>query len=344
MIDRLISGRPTVRRAVQIAAWCGVVLSTVMLVIGLGQAFAGNSADAQTAAGAARIERPASPGVPAGQALASGGSDTAFALFPESGAVCTGDSASGGYRVQTYIVPSSVDPGTLTYNAAGPVPAGTGATLRQPMFAAVGQAPFINRSTAADTGLLIGFPAEGFSFGVFADQGSAVVPPGRYNLGFACTLASGSTLDKYWNIQIDVVADAQDVPGGFTWSVVEDVVPTSTTTTSTTSTTVAQSSTTTTTVGSSTSTTVAAGSSTTIVQSSTTVAGATSSVPNSSIAFVAISGGSPSGTSFGSPTGTLASTGSSPVGLILWGIVLLASGRMVMLISRKTQIVPVRAE
>jgi len=60
----------------------------------------------------------------------NGNSSTSFTLRLPSGAACGGDSAHDGYRVQSYIVPSGIDPSTLTFNSSGPVPAGRGATSR----------------------------------------------------------------------------------------------------------------------------------------------------------------------------------------------------------------------
>ncbi|MFM2076852.1 MAG: hypothetical protein RJA49_742, partial [Actinomycetota bacterium] len=48
---------------------------------------------------------------------ASGTQASTFNLAPPAGAACAGDSASGGYRWQTFMVPTSVDAGTLTYTA-----------------------------------------------------------------------------------------------------------------------------------------------------------------------------------------------------------------------------------
>ena len=53
---------------------------------------------------------------PAGAAMTSGGSSTAFAVKPPVGAACTGDSIAG-YRAQSFIVPSTVDLATLQFNS-----------------------------------------------------------------------------------------------------------------------------------------------------------------------------------------------------------------------------------
>jgi len=300
----------------------GSVITTAALVVAAGASFVGGQrADAAaTNGGAVQVLFP--PGTAtAGQAMSSGGSATAFALNPPSGAACTGDTATGGYRVQTYIVPAAVDPASLTFGTSpgGPLPAGTGPGLRQPLFSS--GTPFVNKATAVNTGLLTGLAP--FSFGVFGASGAAVVPPGTYNLGFACTLgaASATQLDKYWNVQLTVAADATDSPGGFTWTVVGGGTTTTTTTaaSTTTSTTIAGGSTTTSTVvdgGTTTSTTTDAGSTT------TTAFGSDS--PTTTIYY----------------GGGLAATGGSPVGPLTWALLLLVAGRVVILIGRRVRVLP----
>jgi len=256
----------------------------------------------------------------AGQPMTTGGSGTAFALNPPSGAACTGDTATGSYRVQTYIVPAAVDPSSLTFSTSpgGPLPAGTGAALRQPLFSS--GTPFVNRSTAVNTGLLTGLTP--FSFGVFGTSGASVVPPGTYNIGFACTLgaASATQLDKYWNVQITVAADGTDTPGGFTWTVAGAGTTTTTTTAAATTT----------------STTIVGGSttSTTIVDGGTTTSTTTDSSSTTTTAF---GSDSPTTTYYG---GGLAATGGSPVGPVTWALLLLVAGRVAILTGRRVRVLP----
>ncbi|MDO8362471.1 MAG: fibronectin type III domain-containing protein [Actinomycetota bacterium] len=145
------------------------------------------------------------PGTPANGAATvsplTGNSATSITLLPPSGAVCPGDSASGGYKWQTFMVASSVDPATLTYNASGPVSGG--AAFTQPMFAA--GTPVINKNTAVTTGLITGIPA--VAMNVFAP---GFVPAGAYTVGFACTLA-GATV-SYWTAPITITTNAAGGP------------------------------------------------------------------------------------------------------------------------------------
>ena len=262
---RLIESQRPRRRFLRAFALTGLLVSASMLSLELAQATRGGEMTAAAlTAGQASLQQPGSGATP----LNSGGSATPFVVRLPTGSVCSGDTASGNYRTQSFLIASSVDPGSLTYNVSGPVPLGEGAALRQPLFSAGDETPFVNQSTAAATGLVLGLPIEGFSFAVFGASGATTIPPGRYTLGIACTFASGSQVDKYWSVQIDVTASASDAPGGFAWTVVSAAPPPSTTTTTvagTTSTTTVASGATTTTVAGATTTTVAGGTTTTTV-------------------------------------------------------------------------------
>ncbi len=157
----------------------------------------------------------------AGTALSGGTSSTAFSFDLPAGAGCESDSADGDYRVQSYMVSASVDPGTLQFGSNGPTPASTGVDFRQPLFDAATTASYVNAMTAkADTpggpGLILTIPA--FNFAVYSPGN---VPPGTYNIGLACTLgpASPTQMKRYWNAQVSVAAAAND-PAGITWTTV----------------------------------------------------------------------------------------------------------------------------
>jgi hypothetical protein len=223
-----------IRRVVRDLARIGAALSAV---IGVANLRAGRHASAAGVdAGALQVLVP--PGTAAqGQPLAAGGSATPFALTPPAGAACTGDSATGGYRVQSYIVPAGVDPGTLTFDSSGPAPQGTGADLRLPLFSSIGASPYVDQTTAVATttggpGLVTGLPS--FSFDAFGADGPTFVPPGIYNVGLACTLGvpSSTQQDRYWNVQMTFAVDPNDAPSGITWTVVATEPPLSVATTS----------------------------------------------------------------------------------------------------------------
>lgn len=279
---------------------------------------------AGTLSGAVQFSVPA--GSPtAGQTLTSGGSATQFNLKPPAGSTCTGDSATGGYRVQTYMVPTSVNPADLTFNALGPLfPAGTDASLYRSALYNTSGSLVVNLTTGiadASGGGLVTSNLPVMSWG--AIPGTRPTPPaGTYNVGIACTRSAGSVMDKYWNIELTVTADATDSPAGITWSTV--TTPVVTTTTAAATTTTAASTTTSTTASAS--TTTVAGATTTIDQATTTVAAATDTTLDTTDTTEAF--------------GSLAVTGSRPLPLVLWALLALIVGRMVVLIGKPVRVLP----
>ena len=142
-------------------------------------------------------------------------------------AACTGDSAGGNYRVQTYLIPAAADPASLTFDGSGPI--AVSGEFRSPLYSSNGD-PVVaaltgSASTPGGPGLISGLPT--LNFAVFLPGESR---PATYNVGVACTVggAGPSQLDKYWNTGITVTADAGDAPAGFTWVA---AAPTATTTT-----------------------------------------------------------------------------------------------------------------
>lgn len=301
-------------------------LSAAMLLLSITVAFIGGS----PAVSAATAEP--SPTM----APLTGGSETPFNLTLPSPGACTGDTATGQYLVQGYIVPDSVDPATLTYNDNGPVPLGTGASFRQPLYQSDSQS-YTNKPTgiAAPGGPGVISPPE-FFFGVFT---SSALPAGTYNIGIACTKGTpGPTqLDRFWNVKVTFTADAGDTPGGFTWAVAADqgTTTTTSTSTSTTSTTVDGSTTTTTADGSTTTTATDGSTTTTIEGGSTTTSVAAGGLTGSSTTY---GGGSPSSPSVASTVGKLPYTGGSPWTFVVWGLLLLVFGRMAVLLGREPQV------
>ncbi len=150
-----------------------------------------------------------------GAPLTSGGSSTDFRFKLPSGSACSGDSANAGYRIQSYLVPQSVDLDTLKFDSSGPVP--VEGEFRAPMFDVDGN-PFVSQLTASAVpaggpGVIIQ-PLSAFNFAVY-DTVQFPVTPGVYNVGIACTLGPPSgamQLDKYWNTVFTITADPSD-PG-----------------------------------------------------------------------------------------------------------------------------------
>ncbi|MEI8238380.1 MAG: fibronectin type III domain-containing protein [Actinomycetota bacterium] len=126
---------------------------------------------------------------------ASGTSTTAITLSPPGGASCAGDSVSGGYRWQTFMVPSTVDPSTIVFGANGPTGAG-----QMPLYNTSGSA-VKNVNTGLNTGtggLLTPIP--------LYDFGTSLPAAGKYWIGYACSV-SGVT-DKIWSGAITIGASS----------------------------------------------------------------------------------------------------------------------------------------
>ena len=126
---------------------------------------------------------------------AHGVAGTEITLSPPAGAACQGDSATGGYRWQTFIASASVDPGTLTY-AGGAGPNAVAGAVVQPLITPT-STPIFDQTTSVNTALLTPIPT--FDFTAFP---VGFFPTGTYNVGFACTLSNATT--RYWSAPIRV--------------------------------------------------------------------------------------------------------------------------------------------
>jgi hypothetical protein len=242
----------------------------------------------------------------------SGSSSTAIALSLPSGAACPGDTATGNYTWQTFIIPAGVDiAGTLTFGSTGPT--AVGSEFRKALYNATGSR-IVNKATDLGTGVISGIP------GVkFANYTPGQLPAGDYSIGIACTLGSAgpTQLKSYWVQTITVTAN----PGGADPAQITFVQAVPTTTTTTTA------STTTTTTGSTTTTVVAGG-----VGSTTTTGLSTTSSTES------VFGGSPISPSPISSVGQLPVTGRTTAWLVAWGVLLVVFGRMAILFARPVKV------
>jgi len=153
--------------------------------------------------------------------LASGGSQTPFTVTlspnpatPNVPAACTGDTASDGYLVYSYMVPEGTSPTWVNYLTGQP---SRGYALLSPPHTELGP---IN--TAATTGEIINIPntlefAPLRSIGITLDQllYSDGNTSGVWETGIACALHGVVT--DYWNTEVTLTASASD-PEGFVWS------------------------------------------------------------------------------------------------------------------------------
>lgn len=173
---------------------------------------------AATRVGDAQIIAPLDATTGAGKPLDSGTTATPFSLQLPIGASCRGDSANDGYKVQSYMVPESVDPATLAFGSVGPVPTGAGAAFRQPLFDTT-TAPVVNHQTAAATkppgpGPIVNIPAADFMVFRAGD-----IPAGTYNVGIACTRGpvGPKQLDTFWNTTL-VIAEGAGAGAAVRWT------------------------------------------------------------------------------------------------------------------------------
>ena len=303
---------PTIRlrhnRALSLTRAGRAAVTVAFLLCGWAVITSGLSpAHAVSSSGAAAVVKPTGdPG--AGAPLTSGGSATPFSLKLPADSACTGDGVAG-YHVQSYMVPASVDPSTLTYGELGPDPTGVGASFRQPLFKPNTDA-YVNVGPNAGDGKVISIPS--FDLHTFA---IADLPAGAYKLGLACTkpAPNASQIDKFWVGDMTILASGTD-PKGFTWTAAAAVTTTTTTgvTGSSTSTTAG--------TGSTTSTTSATGATTTTTRPTTTTTSAGSSVTTATTSSV-----------LGTSTPR---TGSNVGPTILIALLLAVLGRMAILIAR----------
>jgi hypothetical protein len=205
--ERVAPTRPRTRRRPVLAV--AAVLATV--------AGAPRPAAAETPVERARVV------APAGVSIDGGGSTTEFTLQLPAGASCPGDSANDGYRVNSYMVPITLDPGSVTYDGLGPTPLtlGDAGTFVQPLYD-IATNSFASAQTAdaaapGEPGPIVNLPA--FSFAVFAPGD---VPPGRYHLGIACTLLN--QIVALWDAELIVTTARDDAPAQIHWTV-PDVDP-----------------------------------------------------------------------------------------------------------------------
>jgi hypothetical protein len=149
--------------------------------------------------------------------LSSGGSATPYGVVLPSGASCPGDTAHDGYHVFSYLVPEGVSPTAVSFKTGDPSKY-FGYIANGAYFGAV--------NTAEDTGEIVSLPDD-FIWtrltpqDLFAKGATSATWEG----GIACADVHGNVTD-YWNSQIVFTASSAD-RGGFTWKVVQNSAPAS---------------------------------------------------------------------------------------------------------------------
>ena len=146
------------------------------------------------------------------KALTSGDGTTPFLVRMPDGAVCPGDSFNDQWRIQSFMVSSETDVGTLSYGVIGPEgpqqlalfgadPAASSfANILTPANAVAGQPGSINTPPP-------------FSLAVAAGE---LIPSGGYRIGIACTYFGATAL--YWDTEIEVTRAATGEPSDLSWT------------------------------------------------------------------------------------------------------------------------------
>jgi len=132
-------------------------------------------------------------------------------VLTPSPADCSGDTASGGYHVYSYLLPQATAVTTDDFSTGSPSE-GLGLVDSSGYYGPA--------NTAPTTGQIINIPADFewadlLSLGETAanlDNGSSAV----WDAGIACANSSGAVTD-YWNTQVTFTKSTSD-PNGFVWS------------------------------------------------------------------------------------------------------------------------------
>ncbi len=323
-MSRTPTARFTVRRLAGLTSAMGC--AGCLSIAATGMSFSGVPSAAASTPGVAGVVNPST-----GAALTGGGSATPFRFSLPVGSACAGDSANAGYRLQSYLVPASVDLTTLRFDSSGPVP--KGGQFRAPMYDTT-TTPYVDQLTAnavpaGGPGPVVQ-PLPSFNFGVYDPTGFPLTA-GSYNVGIACTLgASGSPsqLDRYWNATMTIVADAADTgPAKVRFSVGSAAAEPSTTTSTTTS---AASSTTAPSGASSSTTSTTSASATT----STTSIGLRLGAASPTSTTTTFAAADVSAASSVATVGELPRTGGSFVPMAWWSFLALCLGRAAVLLGR----------
>jgi hypothetical protein len=220
----------TTRRRHRPLARSAAALVAGVAVVG-GLALASTAAQASTVGGTATIAQPGTT-----TALPSGGSTTQFTVDLPAQASCSGDTATGGYHVYSYLVHQGTalsGVSFVNFPSAGYGLVDSLGTYYGPV------------NTAVTTGQVIGIPND-FEWGplVATDGGSVTLAQllytggttGVWEAGLVCADTHGAVADN-WNTEVTFTASSSDAHG-FTWSAVPGTTtPTTTTTTTSTSTT-----------------------------------------------------------------------------------------------------------
>ena len=157
----------------------------------------------------------AGDGPNAGKQISDGKGSTSFSFLPQGKSECQGDSAEGNYRIQSFIVPQTVDPKSLTFESTKPAGVGNWALYD------VNTRPYVQDLTSVAVapgkpGRIDSIPQ--LSFAVFPP---GTLAPGLYKMGIACSLMNDAT--RIWETTIEITEDLNDSPANIRWTVIGGV-------------------------------------------------------------------------------------------------------------------------
>jgi hypothetical protein len=141
-------------------------------------------------------------------------------LLPNGNSSCTGNTASNGFLVDSYLADNSMvpNPGTIVYQGAN----GPTETNVFPLIEQGGSPSYEGVNTTSTGGVFLPVPTFDWTayFGNFGSSSTSGLPiyPGTFNLGISCATSTGAA-DNFWNVQIQFAASTTD-PNQFTWTVV----------------------------------------------------------------------------------------------------------------------------
>ena len=182
------------------ASWRAIgALAALLMVAGSLCILFAADATAATLNGVATIAVAADPS----QALPSGGSTTQFTVTLPANAACSGDTASDGYHVYSYLIPEGTDLSTVKFVGSPSTGFGFVNTLGVYYGAA---------NTAVTTGQIVSIPAD-FEWGPLVSIDKVPLASllytggtsGAWEAGIACANTNGALSDN-WNTPITFTA------------------------------------------------------------------------------------------------------------------------------------------
>lgn len=148
--------------------------------------------------------------------VSRGSHATPFSIRLPEGATCPGDSMHDDWRVQTFLVPITEDPGALTYTVAVTGPDGPKDDARVSLYSTEGR-PYVQQLLGANTAP--GQPGEIPDLPALSFKRLPVdyLPTGDYRMGVACTDFEAKTA-TYWDTSVRITSSAD----AMTWTVIAE--------------------------------------------------------------------------------------------------------------------------